>query len=252
MKIGSTRWNATLHSAILALAIVGLIAIVSAGVVELKDIATGLLALVGTFAGALLAFRLQGYGEELKETARRKAALNRAILVLAAQHNEVRTSLQELSAYTTKLDRAFNMPASQPPESIDLRQQLDDLSFLIETGHPQLIFDLFIEQIRFDQAMQMIRTRNTFYVNEVQPKLAEVLPNGTRATEEEIRELLGERLFVGAVTGGEQVHFHLDGSNTSILEAMSKTRLVSKEIFPNVKFLTFEPVPLPFESSQSV
>lgn len=247
MKQGTIKRNPLLYGFVLFLSAGAVIAMIVGGDFERKDVATGLLALVGTFVGALLAFRLQSYAEDLKESARRKAALNRAILVLGAQQNEIRTFQNELSRFPRVIDRALNMPASQPPELFELRQRIDELAFLIEEDKSQLVFDLFIEQMRFDQAMQMIRHRNSFYVHEVQHRMAQTLPRGTIATEDELRQKLGERLFDGAILAVESVAHHINGSIESIPEAMQKLRATAKALYPEYKFLDFEPAPFPRE-----
>lgn len=115
------------------------------GSFERKDLASGLFALIGTFAGALLVFRLEESRERAKEMRAQKAALDRALVVLGFQHNEVRNYRDLMAPYKTDIELAFKFPASQPPEQFDLRQRLDDLDFLLDLSNPQILFDLAIE-----------------------------------------------------------------------------------------------------------
>ncbi|RNF85258.1 hypothetical protein EER27_05690 [Lysobacter psychrotolerans] len=222
----------------------------SDGSFEAKDVAAGLFALFGTFAGALLAFRLEENREKAREVRAQKTALNRALLVLGFHHNEIRTFRNLIAPHRTDIELAFNLPASQPPEQIDMRQKFDELDFLLDSSAPQVLFDLIIEQERFDQALQAVRQRNEFYVREVQPVFAAQGLNNRRVSMAELKSKLGEYLFGGALQGAETIREHIEGSNESIPVAVEKLRKVAKELFPDEKFLMFEKVLLPHEIAE--
>jgi hypothetical protein len=212
-----------------------------------KDLGTGLLALLGTFAGALLAFRLEESRERAKQIAAQKAALNRALLVLGYHHNEIRTYCDLISPYQLDIELAFNFPASEPPDHSHLRQHPDELNFLLDSSDPQVLFDLIIEQNRFDQAMQAIHTRNVFYVEQVQPAFARAGLNNRRVSDVEIKAGLGEYLYGGALHGAQTLKDHLHASNDSLPALATKLRAIAKQLYPDERFVSFQTIALPNE-----
>lgn len=238
------------YVAVVVVAAAALVLFTTDGSFERKDLAAGLFALLGTFAGALLAFRLEESREKAKEVRAQKTALNRGLLVLGFHHNEIRTYRNLIAPYKTDIELAFNLPASQPPEQIDMRQRFDDLDFLLDSSTPQVLFDLIIEQERFDQALQAVRQRNEFYVREVQPVFAAKGLNNRLVSTAELESELGEYLFGGALQGAETIREHMEGSNESIPAAFEKLRKVAKELYPDEKFVKFDLLPLANEKAE--
>lgn len=205
-----------------------------------KDAGTAVLALLSTFLGATLAFRLNEQ-KELSETARKqREALNRALFILIRQHNAIIQLKREMDTYPNDFDLAFNMPALKPPSYADLVQHIADLEFLIDSRNPNILFKLTIEQERFHQAIESIRVRNDFYVNEVQPKIASTGMNGKVVTMEGAAALLGERVFGGAMNGATHAKKHVSDSNLSLPNVLTELRGLAKELFPGHKFLAYE------------
>jgi hypothetical protein len=217
------------------------------GTLDNKDLGTGLLALLGTFAGALLAFRLEESRDRAKDVAAQKAALNRALLVLGYHHNEIRTYCDLIAPYKQDIELAFNFPASEPPDHGDLRQRADELNFLLESRDPQILFELIIEQNRFDQAIQAIRIRNAFCVEHIQPAFAREGLNNRLISNREIEAKLGEYLYGAAIHGSQTMRDHVLASNQSLPDLATKLRAVAKELYPDERFVQFDTFPLPNE-----
>lgn len=210
------------------------------GDLALKDIGTSVLALFGTFLGATLAFRLNEQKEEAETTRKQREALNRALFVLIRQHNAIIQLKRDMDDYPVDFHLAFNMPALKPPSYADLIQNIADLEFLIDSSNPNLLFKLTIEQERFHQAMDSLRIRNEFYVNEVQPQIAATGMNGKKVTVEEAAALLGEKIFCGAVNGATHAKKHVYDSSESIPKVLEELRGLAKELFPEHKFLAYQ------------
>lgn len=223
------------------LLLVALIVIVIAlnGELGQKDVGTALLALMGTFLGATFAFRLNEDKEREKELALNRAALNRSLFVLSRQYNALHQLHSEMSKYKSPFERAFNMPAFQPPNHEDLSHQFNDLEFLIEL-HPNLLLLLSVEQERFHQALESLRVRNGFYVNEVQIALSGLSLNGKRVSSDEMAALLGDRLFNGSMSGAETAYMHVAESVNSIKEMHIQLHQCAKKLFPGHKFISYE------------
>lgn len=240
------------YAAIISIAAIVVVLFAADGSFERKDLATGLFALFGTFAGALLAFRLEESRDKAKEVRAQKAAINRALVVLGYQHNEVRTYRDLMLPYKIDAELAFNFPASQPPDHPDMRQRFDDLDFLLDSNRPQILFELIIEQERFDQAMAMIRHRNEFYVEKVQPAFARFIGNGKLVSTGEVEDAIGEYLYGGAMQGAISMREHIEGSNVSLPGLQEKLRETAKELYPGEKFVRFDTVPLANEKAEVV
>lgn len=246
----STRFFRVALAFLVVVFVSALLFVVAEGDVETKDLASGLFALLGTFTGALLAFRFEEEKEKSKEKFARKAALNRAIVVLGYQHNEVRTYRELVAPYANDVELAFNFPASQPPERIDVVQKFDELTFLLNLNEPQIVFELIIEQVRFDQVLQSIRNRNAFFVEKVQPVFAARGFNNRLVNSGELQHGLGEYLYGGALMGARNIREHLDGSNESLPIMIDKVRKVAKGLFPGDKFVSFAVIPLAGEMGE--
>lgn len=209
------------------------------GAIGAKEIATAVLALLGTFLGATFAFRLNQDKEEKKLHKERREALNRAMFILARQANAVHQLKRDYEEFPDPIGRAFNLLALKPPSYSDLVHNFVDLEFLLESADPNILFRLTVEQERFQQVIECVNTRNEFYVNEYQPKLAAVALNGKLTSAHELSVLLGERIFGGTVNGAETAYKHICDSDVSISEMQSEMLKAAKQIFPGCKFVTY-------------
>ena len=206
---------------------------------ELKDLGTGLIALLGTVVGATLAFRLNEDREHEREHAEHRAALNSALFIIARQWNAIHFLSREIEPYTTPFDRAFNFPPSKPPPYKDLTFQFETLDFLLESNEVNTLFRLSVEQESFHQVIASLDVRNEFYVRELQPEMAKLSLSGKSVTLEEAQSLLGERLFGTALNCAESFHSHIAVSMKSLREMHEELWGVAKRLYPNYKFVVF-------------
>ena len=209
-------------------------------VVAPKDLLIPALSLVSTFFGATFAFRLNQDKEARKLEAERRDALNRASFVLIRQWNAMDQIVRQFQAHPPPFARAFNMPAFKPPAYADLSLSLAELDFLIDSTNPGLLMDLFIEQERFGQALEALRIRNEFYVSELQPALARHELNHKTVTLEQMRALLGERIYETAVNGANIAWDQVFAASESIPKAHQALITQGKMLFPGKKLITFE------------
>ena len=233
-----------IHNKLIYAAIVlGAIAFVGGAIyldkLELKDVGTGLLALLGTLLGATLAFRLNEDKESKKEKAAQRSALNRALFVLARQKNAGVLIARELEPFKTPFDRAFNFPAAKVAPYEDLVHRFEDLEFLLNTSDVNVVMRLTVEQERFHQMLESLKIRNEFYLRELQPEIARHGLNGTKVTGASVAKLFGERLFGTAMNYAETLRDHVESSSKSIPEMHEELRAVAKRLFPESKFVGF-------------
>jgi hypothetical protein len=222
--------------------VVVLIALVAAYFqqIEVKDLVVAALPVMTTFLGATLAFRLNEDREEKREQLRRKQALDFSLFVLLRQDNAVGQSIEPYRTAANDAERAFVVPALKPPDYLGLRQDIASLAFLLELGHPQLLFELSIEQERFEQAFEALRTRNQFYVDELQPALESTGMNGRPVTLAEAKGLLGERIFESSMNQAHILFDHFQASEKSIPKMFASIRSTAKELFPSAAFVSYE------------
>lgn len=229
----------------IAYAVLVLAAVLAVGIVlirdglELKDLGTGLIALLGTVIGATLAFRLNEDREREREHAAHRAALNSALFVLARQWNAVHLLAQDIEPYTTPFDRAFNFPAAKPPSYKDLVHRFEVLDFLLESDDVNTLFRLSVEQERFHQVIATLDVRNEFYVRELQPEIAKLRLNGKALTLGQAEVALGERLFGTAMRSAESFHSHVEASLKSLRTMHEELRGVAKKLYPGYKYVAF-------------
>ncbi|WP_417316383.1 hypothetical protein [Cycloclasticus pugetii] len=192
---------------------------------------------VGGFIGAYSAFWLKANDDDRKRNELQINALNSALLILIRQINAIHGIKRDFDQYIAPLDRAFSLPAMQPPNYSDLKQNIDVLSFLIDSRNPHMLMKLTIQQERFEQAINAINIRNNFYVNEVQPALSYHNLNGRPLPVREFEEKLGERLFQGAISGAEGMYRLVESCDRSVSITYQELFALSRELYPKGKFL---------------
>ncbi len=209
------------------------------GKLDMKDLGTGLVALLGTVVGATLAFRLNENREHEHEHNAHRTALNRALFVIARQWNAISSLSKEIEPYNTPFDRAFNLPAIKPPPYKDLTFQFETLDFLLDSNEVNTLHRLSVEQERFHQVIASLDIRNEFYLREVQPEIAKLRLNGKSVTQDQAQSILGERLFGTATNGAETFRSHIKDSMKSLREMHKELWDVAKRLYPEHKFVTF-------------
>ena len=229
-----------LYAVLVAIAAIALFVFAWSGAVTEKEVAGSFLAILGTFLGALFAFRLSENKEQVKIEKEQKAALNRAFFVLARQYNAINSLAKHMTPYPSEFERAFNLAANKPPSYLDLTHNFQDLEFLLETAHPNVLMRLAVEQECFHQALEALRIRNDFYVNEVQPELARQSLNGQMVTVEQMATALGERIFGTAVNGANSLYSHVQESSKSIPAMHAELFNVAKELFSDERFIKIQ------------
>lgn len=202
-----------------------------------KDLTGPILTLLGTFTGALFAFRLNQYKEDQKLHLIRQEALNRTIFSLIRQVNAIKQLKRDFESYDTPFSRAFNLPALKPPDYKSIAFNITELDFLLDTDDPNILFRISIEFERFQQAIESVNLRCNFHINEYQPKLDEIGLNGKITTPEEMERLLGERIYKTLIYSTEDAFGHLVDSNKSLMEMLDELHALAKKIYPKRKFI---------------
>ncbi len=230
-----------LYSGLLFVAALAVISFIYAGIIGAKEIGTTCLAMVGTFVGALLAFRLNESRENAKLEKERKAALNNALFIIFRQHNAIGCLARELGTYQSEFERAFVCPAIRPPLYLDLVHDFEALGFLLEAADPNLLMRISIEQEGFHQTIESLNERNKFYVDEVQPLIAKHQLNGRTVTVDEFQSKLGELVYNGAITRANVLYENLAGSGSKLPAIHSELSGIAKKLYPKGRFTKIDP-----------
>lgn len=205
--------------------------------IGLKELLIAMLPIISTYLGATLAFRLNENKESAKERLRRKQALNFSLFKSGQQYNAIKQVANDYASTVTEFKQAFTIPASRPPDYSGLRHDLQSLSFLLEIEQAQVLFDLAIEQERFDQAFEALRGRNEFYISELMPAVEKADLHNKSMTIASMEQGLGKVLFDKAIAHAKQLKNHLEASEKSSLKMFEKLRKIAKEQYPKDKFI---------------
>lgn len=79
-----------------------------------------------------------------------------------------------------------------------------------------MLLTLSIEQERFHQMINALRIRNEFYVGEVQKEFSKHRINQTSQSAISLKELVGERIYLGAMNGAREAFQHITKNNDSL------------------------------------
>ena len=196
--------------------------------------------LVSTFLGATIAFRLNEDKEKKANEEKQIQAINSALLIMIRQHNALNLLKKYLESFPNDNQAAFNMPALQPPSYNDLIQDVSSLEFLINSNNPKILLNIINEQERFYQAIESWKMRNNFYINEFQPIVSEKRLKKHSFSNQEAKDVLGERIFETLIISVRESRSHIIKSCESLPLIYKELREVAKKQYPNEKFLDYK------------
>ena len=203
-------------------------------------ITSTLTTLMAAFFGAWFAFRFQESKNKKLELKGKKAALNKALFIIFRQFNELMFIKNKIDQCRNIPIRAFSMPANiSSNNNIVLNDH--ELSFLLETDQPDLLFKLLVEHDRFKQAIVAYDMRTKLHINEIQPALEKYNLIDRNVSLEEFQDKLGQRLFISAVKITDSLFQHIDETIISHEEFGKVLFDFSKKMFPKDSFIQFEP-----------
>lgn len=190
----------------------------------------------GAFFGAYCAFKLRQHEENQNKRAKRKSALDICLFITARQHNAVTLLKSIYDKYPNEFLRAFMMPAIKPPDYKDLKINIDDLMFLADQEHVDFLFQLSIEQERFEQVMFAVNIRNDYAVDKLQPAIAEHQLNGRDVTKAELKAKLGEEIYFSSLNMASNAYEQLTLHFESLFKLHNELHAIAVSIFPGERF----------------
>ena len=193
------------------------------------------------FFGSFSAYHLNDRREQRKQQEIRINSLNSALFVTLRQFNAITQLKRDLSRWEQDSSRFINMPAVVTGDYSDLKLDINSIEFLLRERDPNLLFELSVEQERFEAAIMALNMRNTFHYKELQPALSKAGFNNTTATLEQVIEAVGPKIAVTALKSTDGVFSHVYETYDSLSKVHLKLFETAKEIFPNETFIRFEP-----------
>jgi hypothetical protein len=222
-------------------------AIVSKGQQLLPPVAT----LLAAFFGAWFAYRLQSKAKEKERKAANMTAANRAIFTVFQMVNSLHQYRRDIiNPYRDRPGMAVAMPATLPQTHERTEFDFDSLSFLLGTTHKKIVFDLFIEEQRFGEAIKAINYRSDLVVQQMQPALVRAgIQEGAEYSQKALAQALDPLLYKSLERTTEQVVFHVDRTRESLQATKTKMLKAFRELFPDGDFLDFETIDKPRNGS---
>lgn len=197
--------------------------------------------LVAAFVGAWSAFKLQDRAKNRENTAQNIAAANRALFTLLWQSNSLKLLQRDfLDTYRESPGRHIEIKPLPPQSEANSKFSLEDLSFMAEPKHQNLLFKLLLEEARYGEAVKTVNMRSQL-LTEVQIMIEKRgIMHGGQYSGEELRAAMGDYAYHQLKALTDALYFHVDRTVESTIEAKDELRKALKEIFPNEKFIDYE------------
>lgn len=161
-----------------------------------KDFLPAAATLVAAFAGGWYAFSLNQEAVKREQRSKQIGIGTRAMFVLWRQINAI-AQVQEdvIEKFRNYAPAPLAMPPIEYPFDDSVRLDIDGLMFLLDHGKSELLGNLCIAETRYIHAIDRIRKRSILHASEIQPKIEGKKPLDRNLSPEELRDIIGIRLF---------------------------------------------------------
>lgn len=216
-----------------------------------KDFLPAVATLVAAYAGGWYAFSLNQQAVKAEQRAKQMGIGARAMFVLWRQINSV-AQVQEdvIEKYRNYAPAPLAMPPIEHHFDDSVRLDIDGLMFLLDHGKSDLLGNLCIAETRYVQAVDRIRKRSLLHANEVQPRIEGKKPSDRNLTPEELRDILGIRLFHQLIGQTKEVISSTDDAVASLEAVAADLHAVLVSVFPEARFPKPAPMIAPSENAE--
>lgn len=169
-------------------------------------LANGFATLIGALVGAMLAYMLQRRSQQLQEHKAELLAAHRLMFSLLQQINTiVLIQRDNVFSHLNYPGRFISIPATQPFDTRKNVLELQELGFMLLDGESrQLLYDFYIAQENYVEALNQWNMRSSFHLERLQPAFAASgITNGSAVTNEAMRQALGDQIYFNAVNATE-------------------------------------------------
>jgi hypothetical protein len=219
-----------------------------------------LLALIGTFVGAYLAFALEKRDRVRTEKTEKVAQGNLALFTLWQMWEVLNQYKKDVIDKAPKDNGQWlNMAATPHEQEHDLRFDPVKLYFLFEGKDLNILPQRILEQRRFYAAIILINRRSDLILNRIWPRLSD---NGIQMSkqvyeEQRIHDIIGPGLLAEAKQLAPSLINNITKALVSFRETFCRlrTQLIEQfpgEMFRNVQFETESATETPVQKSESI
>lgn len=200
--------------------------------------------LVAAYAGAWYAFSLNQELAAKDQKLKQVGIGTRAMFVLWRQINSI-AQVQEnvISKYRNYPPAPLAMPPIEHYFDESARLDIDGLMFLLDHGKSELLANLCLAEGRYLQTIDIIRRRSFLHKEEIQPKIEGKKPKDRNLTPDELKEIVGIRLFHELVSQTNNVISTTDDTVASLEAVAGDLHQALRSIFPEDRF----PKPAPMK-----
>lgn len=218
-----------------------------------EDVVDLFVSLFSVFVGASLAFKIDSMKDKGKIKEKQIKDLNMALFSIGRMINAIEVMKKPMEPYINNdIDLAFTMGASKNVEYSDIKFDYGALDFILDSSDKTLLLELSIERERFEQVLSSIQIRSEFYVNEYQPIFESKGLSGKRITADELKALIGERIYGACLSSSQAMKELLLDSRSSLPKTQERLFNVGRELFPGVELVKFlSRAPVPAQASQA-
>lgn len=204
---------------------------------------SAMVTLAAAFLGAWSAFKLEDRARKRKKVEENIAAGNRAIFMLLRMFNELFNIQQQvIEPVREHPAKSIVMLPLLTRDFDELRFEVDNLSFLLETKNRQILMELLVEENRFHTAIRLLNERSNLHLRKAQPLLEKAgIVEGGEYTKDQVAGALGQRIFNQLQRYTDQVIWHIDQSIMYLQEASKRLHSALTNMYPDTKFIRFEP-----------
>ena len=197
--------------------------------------------LFAAFLGAYCAYLLAEKKEVRKLEREKIKSLNTALFVSLRQLNAMLHIKNLISPWEADEYRFINMPAMLVGSYEDLKLDLNALDFLLEEDDPNLLFEISIEQERFESTVSTFEIRNKIHYEKIQTALDIPELVNTNLTLKKIIDVLGKKQAGSAKKCTDDTFRHVYENYESMRFSHYKLFNTAKRLFPGQEFIRFEP-----------
>lgn len=166
--------------------------------------------LIAAFLGAGYAFKLQDNERKNRNIKSNVASGNKAIFSLVRMYNKLKNfEDQFLNQFKDDKIAFLQMQPTLQLLKYDAILDIDSLSYLLETEHRNILGEISACISKYQSAIDAINNRSQIHLNHVQPALEQAgFVEGNEFSLQQIKEMLGPRLYASITDGTDQVFDH--------------------------------------------
>ncbi len=207
-------------------------------------ITNAIIVISAAFFGSYSAFHLNNLKEQKRQDQIKVGIINSTLFRLMRQYNLLEMEKIDLEKFRENEKRFFLLPATVSAVDNDMKYEISNLEFLLTSSDKNLLFDLAIEQDRFNTSLLAINQRNDFLLKEVQPPIKKTsFVSFDQFTLETFNETVGKVISNVLINYTDSVYYHIYKNCDSIIKIKERLLKSSKELYPHEKFWNFEKKP---------